>query len=301
MMRARRLMAAIVIAALYLVAPARADLFSGHWSDGLAELDGYDLIQPRYGELRHGRAVLVFVTEPYSRSRQVKVDRHDATDPDQLTVLKLNSMRKFQTGIYDYSAMTSVFVDPGAGFAPLKVTFSMQEWCGHVFEDARFGSAKVDIELDSYFEGESGARSLTAAAGFVAEDVLPIQLRTLAAKEVRRADGPVSMLSSALQRRLTHKEPALLPSRITWSRATRSVTVPAGTFEVLDASYDRPGGACSYQIEVVYPHRIVSWSCGDGEKAVLTGSTRLDYWRTHAEGDEKLLEKLGLRPAPYKP
>jgi hypothetical protein len=46
-------------------------------------------------------------------------------------VLKLNAVRKFQTGIYDYSVLTSTFARTAAGFPVAKLSFSIQEWCGH--------------------------------------------------------------------------------------------------------------------------------------------------------------------------
>ena len=36
--------------------------FWKHWGDGQAELNGYRLKQPRYGVVRDGTAVMIFVT-----------------------------------------------------------------------------------------------------------------------------------------------------------------------------------------------------------------------------------------------
>ena len=46
--------------------------FWAHWGDGKAELNGYRLTQPRYGELRKGTVVHVYVTEPFSHEARVK-------------------------------------------------------------------------------------------------------------------------------------------------------------------------------------------------------------------------------------
>lgn len=277
------------------------DRFWSHWSDGKAELDGYDLIQPRYGEKRHGRAVLVYVTEPWSRARNVKVDRYNPQDPDHTMALKLNAVRKFQTGVYDYSVLTSVFVEPGRGFAPMEITFSMQEWCGHVFEEAHFGD-KAEVRLNSYFEGESGEATLPTGANFVAEDTLLIGLRGLAADELERKSGVVTLLGSATQRRLKHMPVKAFESKIAWSDKPSEVTVPAGTFKVHEATWGRQGGdTCTAWIEVAYPHRVIGWRCGDGEEARMTGSKRIPYWNTHREGDEVLLKELGLEPVGFAP
>jgi hypothetical protein len=290
-------MPVLALAAL-VAAPCGANPFWSHWSDGKAELSGYRLTQPRYGQLRSGTAVLVYVTEPYSRSRHVKVDRHDPEDPDQVVVMKLNHVRDFQTGIYDYNAMTSVFLDPARGFAPLEVSFSMQEWCGHVYEEAIFGPGGVAIDLASYFEGESGERELRWPAGAVAEDAILVTARHLAADTLPAAQAaPVEMklLPGATFRRLRHRPPELVDAKLTWSAAPATVEVPAGRFEVREATYGRgDGSSCTLRIETAYPHRVVGWSCTDGEEAELTGTARLPYWELNREGDASKLELLGL-------
>ena len=283
-------------------ASSASEGFWRHWSDGKAELSGYDLIQPRYGEKRHGRAVLVFVTEPYSRSRKVKVDRYNPNDPDHAMALKLNHVRKFQTGVYDYSVMTSVFVDPTRGFAPMEINFSMQEWCGHVFEEIHFDADGASFDLNSYVEGESRREKLTMPSGALAEDNLLIQLRGLGADALDTRAAEVDLLPSANFRRLNHRPVQLTPSKITWSDAPAEITVPAGTFQAREATWRRmDGSSCTAQLEVAYPHRILGWRCDDGELARLTGSTRLAYWGTHREGDEKLLSELGLAPVGFTP
>lgn len=288
---------ALCLVMLALPTAALADSpFWPHWSDGKAELNGYDLVQPRYGQLRTGKAVLVFVTEPFSRSRGVKVDRYDRDNPDHFTALKLNHVRDFPTGLYDYNLMTSVFVDPARDFAPVKVTFSSQEWCGHVFEEARFGQnaagqAAASVAINSYFEGETDTRSLPVAQ---TEDALFIQLRGLMARTLPARSTSMTALPSAMMRRLRHVVAGPGTIKVEWS-APRSVTVPAGTFSVRSATWTRPtGGTCTLDVEVAYPHRITGWQCTDGERAKLRGSTRLPYWKLHAEGDQKYLKELGF-------
>lgn len=83
--------------------------FTDYWYSGKAELSSYELKQSRYGEIRTGEVVLVFVTEPFSLKKQVKLDNPTKAGKDNVSVLKLNQVRKFKTGIYDYSIMTSTF------------------------------------------------------------------------------------------------------------------------------------------------------------------------------------------------
>ena len=59
------------------------EAFGARWYDGHAELAGYDLRFPRYGQLRQGRAVAITVTEPFSTARHVKVDTPGPDDVQQ--------------------------------------------------------------------------------------------------------------------------------------------------------------------------------------------------------------------------
>ena len=116
-------------------APVASDpAFGTYWHDGKAELDGYRYTVTRYGRERRGHAVAVYVTEPFSRSLRVKVDDPSRNPKDTFDVLKLNLIRDFQTGIYDYNTMTSLFVRSG-DFEPVKLSFVSTEWCGNVYEE----------------------------------------------------------------------------------------------------------------------------------------------------------------------
>ena len=90
------------------VAPSQAPPgFWDHWGDGSAELAGYRLTQPRYGQARRGEAVFVTVTEEFTRATRVK---SDGGHGDEYPILKLNEVRDFQTGVYDYNVLTSSFL-----------------------------------------------------------------------------------------------------------------------------------------------------------------------------------------------
>ncbi|MGB3364388.1 MAG: hypothetical protein WBB48_06385, partial [Thermodesulfobacteriota bacterium] len=109
--------------------------FKAYWYDGKAEITSYKLEQARYGELHEGYAVMVFVTEDFSKTKQVKLDNPQNANGDDVKVLKLNRIKKFDTGIYRYSMMDSVFTPVYIGEHPntLKITSSSQEWCGNTF------------------------------------------------------------------------------------------------------------------------------------------------------------------------
>ena len=104
-------------------------------------------------------------------------------------------------------------------------------------------------------------------------------------------------LPRTLQTRL---EPRFVPriAEITRGAARHRITVPAGAFEVERWTVNRPDQPpLSYDVEVAPPHRIIRWA-GPGERAELTGTTRMAYWQRARLGDVELRAQLGLRSAP---
>lgn len=128
-----------------------SEAFKSYWYDGEAEITSYNLTQERYGELRKGKAVNIFVTEDFLPEVQVKADQ---AAENNIPVLKLNQTKKYITGIYPYSVMTSIFSPVNKTSHAIKTSFSMQEWCGHAYVQL---NSKNDFEIasHSYFEGEA--------------------------------------------------------------------------------------------------------------------------------------------------
>ncbi|MSR61603.1 MAG: hypothetical protein EXS08_04035 [Planctomycetes bacterium] len=273
--------------------------FEALWYDGQAEMNGYRWQGTRYGELRTGEAVAIFVTESMGAKEHVKVDRPAEYKGEVLTVLKLNLVRDFQTGLYDYNTMSSVFVGVNE-LAPLKLTFSSAEWCGHVYEELDVRPQGVALDVHSYFQGETVQEKLDAKPDALFGDQLFVWLRglrghVLAPGETRR----LPYLTDTFERRLRHGEASWGELEVTREAAPQNVTVPAGAFAAvfyrLEASDGRTG---SVAIESAYPHRLLSWSWSRGaellDSAQLTGSQRMKYWELHGEGQESLRKQLGL-------
>ena len=278
-----------------VVATSAADSFDSYWHDGKAELNGYRLKLTRYGQPRDGKAVLIYVTEPFSAAKRVKLDEPAKHPGDAVTVLKLNLVRDFQTGIYDYNTMVSAFVDT-SNFAPLKISFSSAEWCGHVYEELQFTSNQVAAVYHSYFEGESGDTKLEVPPGGVAEDNLWILLRGLRREFLPASESrDVPFLPGVFHNRLAHQPLKWTTASIQRLAQTESVKVPAGTFESIVYEIKIADGRTGrFHIEAAYPHRIVRWELLPDIAAELTGSARLEYWKLHDNGDERYLRELGL-------
>ncbi|MDP2687062.1 MAG: septum formation inhibitor Maf [Aequorivita sp.] len=125
--------------------------FKDYWYNGTAELTSYLLLQERYGEIRQGTAVTIFVAEDFLPDAQVKANN---TSEENISVLKLNQMKNFNTGIYPYSIMSSTFSPIANTGHPLKVSNGVQEWCGQVYMQLN-NRDNFEIESHSYFEGEA--------------------------------------------------------------------------------------------------------------------------------------------------
>lgn len=125
--------------------------FKDYWFAGNAELTSYKLSQERYGDLHDGTAVMIFVTEDFLPEIEVKANHPSETT---IPVLKMNQVKKYNTGIYPYSVMTSAFNPLNNEAHALKVSHSMQEWCGHFYGQIN-NRKSFEVTSHSYFEGEA--------------------------------------------------------------------------------------------------------------------------------------------------
>jgi len=278
------------------------DGFWDHWGDGRAELDAYRLTTPRYGELRQGEAVQIWVTETFTHEARVKSDGgHD----DEYPVLKLNDSREFQTGIYDYDVMTSTFVrlDGQAPLGePVKVSMTMAEWCGHVYEQVLPRDDALRWTGHSYFDGEADQqRDLKRRPAGLVGDAAPMVARGVVGGWVEPgAEVELDYLPTLVQGRVSHTDPSWGRATLARAEQTHEIEVPAGTFVVRDVTLRAGGRTTTWQVEVEAPHRIIRWERSDGEVAELVGSERLAYWQLNGSEGVRHRVDLGL-PAPQVP
>lgn len=142
-----------------LIVNSSSKLFNDTWYAGKASVAVYNLKQSRYGESRVGHATLVTVSEGFDGNKQVKADNENSTN---YQVLKTNLIKKFNTGLYDYATMCSVFlpVNTRELLQPVKLTFSSQDWCGQVFSQWNKNANKFRYQGFSYFQSEGDIESM---------------------------------------------------------------------------------------------------------------------------------------------
>jgi hypothetical protein len=282
------------------LSPVVAQEFWSWWGDGKGELSSYKVVVSRYGEWREGYSVLVFVTEDISRTTRIKDDSGTLPPSDRAPVLKLNRVVKFNTGIYDYSILTSTFssVEFELGrppFEPLKISFSAQEWCGHVFQMVIPQRDQVELTLHSYFQSEGDQTStikLPANAAF--EDNLPIWIRELSGEVMAAGQRrELQILPSAWFLRAAHKPADFQPGWI-MKEEGEALKATNGAAPTWRWTWQAGNRKETYWVEKAYPHRILKWSSSDGGKGEIMKTLRLPYWSLHNNADFPYREQLGI-------
>jgi len=265
--------------------------FKAYWYDGKAEITSFKLTQARYGELREGTAVMVFVTEPFSKSKHVKMDDPSSAPEDQLDVLKLNFTKNFNTGIYPYSILTSCFT-PANGDKSVKINSSCQEWCGHTFFELDLVGKDYNWTLNSYFEEEHGQKGKMPDA--IAEDEIWNMIRI---NPEALPTGDILMIPSLSFLRFKHIDAK-------GYNATGSLGLKEG-LKVYKIDYAELKRSIEIYFESGFPFNIIGWSetYPDGWSAnaplltssgTLMKSIRTDYWNRNGNADSGLRKELDL-------
>lgn len=273
----------------------KKDGFNAYWYAGKAELNSYSLNQARYGENHKGDATLIFVTEDFSKSTQVKMDYPNRNPSDKVPIMKLNFTKKFLTGIYPYSMMTSVFTPVSRDKFPntLKTTTTSQEWCGHTFSQLNLKEEQYNLKEFSYFESEGDkTRNLDKVT-------LEDELWTIA--RLNPSDLPTgnqSIIPTVMSSRLTHQP--LKVQQATLQLTTKTTKnygkSPVFEYEIAFKDLDR---TVKIYIEKAFPYKILGWEetyqsfAGKSTTtATLKKSIQMDYWNKHSNADRKLRKLL---------
>ena len=262
--------------------------FKEYWYSGEAEITSYKLEQARYGELRDGHAVLIFVTEPFLADKQVKADRSNS---ENIPVLKLNSTKKYFTGIYPYSIMSSSFYPVQDNQHAVKISSSIQEWCGHVYAQLN-NRDDFEYEAHSYFEGEADQEFK------MEKNILENELwNKLRINPGGLPQGELEVIPSLEYIRVAHK-------KIKPFKAIASLTEQDG-ISSYTLTYPELERTLTINFSTTFPYTIESWSdefksgFGANAKTLKSKATKIKtittpYWRQNSNADIVLRESLGL-------
>ncbi|WP_345276061.1 septum formation inhibitor Maf [Litoribaculum gwangyangense] len=258
--------------------------FKAYWYGGEAEITSYKLEQARYGEIREGKAVLVYVTEDFLPEKQVK---SDTKNPSTIPVLKLNATKNFLTGIYPYSIMQSTFYPIYNNAHAVKVSASVQEWCGHVYTQLN-NKEQFEVTSHSYFESEADEHFSLEKT--ILENELWVQLRV---NPQSLPTGTINVIPSFEFTRLRH-----VPIK-----AYSAVAVLEGNIYKIE--YPELNRSLTIQFHPNFPYDILEWEesfnsgFGNSAKILTTKATKLQtiksaYWQKNGNEDEILRETLQL-------
>ncbi len=265
--------------------------FEKYWYGGKAEISSYDLQQARYGEIRQGEAVLIFVTEDFSKSKQVKIDNPQKNPTDAVKILKLNLSKKFNTGLYEYSLMQSVFspIDRNRHEYTFKVSASVQDWCGQVFSQINLQTYKYRFLQHSYFENEYDQEFI------LEKELLEDELLTLIRINPQLLPlGAINIIPNSLTARLRHTALGVEEAEATLNNK--------GDFSIYTVVYKNGQRSVQIEFQTAFPHQIEAFGETYPENGeILTSTARRrktilsDYWNKNKNADAILRKELGLK------
>ncbi len=258
-----------------------SNAFKKYWYQATAEITSYKLTQSRYGELREGTAVTIFVTEDFVPKKQVKADRLNVSN---IAVLKLNKTKNFNTGIYPYSIMTSVFNPVKTDSHALKISNSIQEWCGQTYMQLNNRDA-FEITGHSYFESE-GDESIMLSKTWMEDElfnIIRIEPETLPI-------GTIKVLPAFETLRLNHKD-------IKAYTADASQEKKEG-ITIYTIAYKNIGRHLQIHFTTKFPHTIEKWeqthANGQITRAVKIKRMQSAYWNQNSNIYLAMRDSLGL-------
>jgi hypothetical protein len=260
------------------------------WDDGRAEIDAYEATVRRYGILRPLTAYLIVVKEDFSRTQLVKADPgHDPAD--LLTVLKLNHVINYQTGIYTYHQMMSCFFDRTT-MALVKLSFTSNEWCGNSYKEYRRRDGRGSLAVHTYWDNQGEATyDIPVGPDVVFQDALPLWIRSL--PQGAGATRALRLLPTQIESKGSRPEAMSATLR---AAREEPVEVPAGTYRALRWELAAEDGRKEvYWTARDDPHVLLAWDRSDGGAYRLKWTQRLAYWTLNHPGDETYLE--GPAPA----
>lgn len=256
-----------------------SEQFKAHWFDGRAEISSYILSQSRYGENREGTAVMIYVTEDFLKKEQVKANQKSK---ETLPVLKLNRTKKFLTGIYPYSIMSSSFSQLRSPQAVIKNSASIQEWCGQSYLQMNHKEPGFNIISHSYFEGEADENF--TIENNLTEDELWNLIRL---KPHLLPQGKLKLIPSLESSRMNHKKIEAYP-------ANASLEVKE-KYTIYTVAYPLLKRYLSIKFLTAFPHTIEGWveqTVKNGKESTSTAkrihTERRRYWNENDNASEKL-------------
>jgi hypothetical protein len=199
-------------------------------------------------------------------------------------MLKFNYVRRFQTGIYSYREMMSVFFEQSElQFA--KMTFGSQEWCGQSFKELVNFDGNSSYHFNTYWDGQGrGSYDVSFPQEIFLYDALTVQLRMLEFEEGKSVEIPLlpGQISSKVQK------PEISKATVNFLK-TETISVTAGNFSCQLVEVVHSKGKDLFWFESNFPKRMIKWEGYNQDSYELLDSKNLAYWDLNKPGGEKYL------------
>jgi hypothetical protein len=272
--------------------------FKKYWNSENAEISSYDLQQAQFGNLHDGEAIMVFNTEDFRKDKHVKLES-DAKEK-AVKVLKLNFIKRFVTGVHDFSMYTSVFtpVHTKDITSTLKVSNTNQDWSGQTFLQLNFRQNGYQVLGKSYFEEEIEDDYHIDKA--LLEDELWTRIRLVPCTEL--PVGKVILIPSLGSLRLRREKAAPAIADITLEPYKGDSTFRGDSLQDYHVKYIESKRSLRIIFEKGFPHKIVGWEESYiannkvlTSRGVLKATIQNPYWEKNMPADTIYRKKLNLK------
>jgi hypothetical protein len=276
--------------------------FVEYWYLGKAELNRYDLQQVRYGEIHKGNAVLIFVKEDFLKDEQVKYE-YSQPNSNVQSILKLNFNRKFYTGLYPYSMMTSTFF-PIQSYEnhATKISSTTQEWCGHTYMQLNNRNNKFSIQHNSYFQKE-GDKQFEIEQALLEDEIWTL----IRINPELLPIGEIEVIPGMQYVRLLHTE-YKCEQAVAEKREVSDPDLSPNSLIQYSIKYREFSRTLKITFEKEFPYHILAWDesykplsvkSNKSEimitKARRTNTMMLDYWKKNSVADSIYRKHLGIK------
>lgn len=250
------------------------------WDDGLAEVSEYTLTQAHYGQLFTGTVTTIVVRELLDADTLVKaMPGVDAVIP----VLKAHRVAHFQTGVYAYEQADTSFLTRD-DLTPMRMFWDSHEWCGLASLTWTNAGADSRIRGHSYFDGHGDRDdALVFAPQAVFADSMWLWLRHYL--ELPQPPATVTLIPSQIGAKWQSTQPLTVTIQ---RRDPRHLpATPLGLIGISQLSVMDVQGNMLMQVELelAFPHRLMSAQWPNGTTWALIRTARFDYWNRHNLGD----------------
>ncbi len=253
--------------------------------EGKAEIAQYKGKVKRYHQFRDAHLALITVFEPFDYNLLVKSEQSNNY------IIKQNQVLTFQTGVYPYRQMNSLFWNPSNLFL-MKGVMTSQEWCGQSFKQVIYKNNNFYLKFHTYWEDavEGEFKYKIPNKMYFFYDELPFILRFLTidfdTKEIQLF--PLLMSSRVNQtgwdideviRNPDFKKALLIKQKEKIRFKNRSVEVSKYILEIEDKKD-------TFYFDFNHPYNIlIKWERNDGGFFELESISYAKYWELNRIGD----------------